>query len=619
MQTDWFAKAAQPGKSEKTVRPKEAVTAPTATVPVFDEPNPTKPNPLGLTDAELLKQLKDPMWRMRNLYWIQDKEGREVLFAPNEVQEKFLNELWFRNVIPKARQRGFSTVVQIWMLDTALFNSTQTGAVIAQDMPSVLKIFRNKIKFAYDRLPAVIKAMRTLKKQTESEMVFNNDSSLYVAVSTRSGTIQMLHVSELGQISKKFPEKAREIQTGALPSVDQNGIIIIESTVESAAGMFPDMCRRAQQHQQLGRALGKMQYRLHFASWWDAEEYETDPTGIVIDPQEQGRKMREADEAASRARRELAIAVAEANEKTAPTFDLISRQRWEEKEAKLNAADPTRLARNEAMNAEAIARHRRETHTYGCREMRCVGLYSMKFGSVKSSWFRCDSRRCCGCANYLKEADLDTLTFYFGQAEQLFEFEIDFDNLKTTQKKLQRAGASYAFIHNNAGGLYGVSTERIEDDDGRCAIPVTKEVALSTMCLHFNEWHETRSPLIKSDSWKALKDVETEPEHAVLGSLPNDLTIDQVRAVAARHGANADIRMSKLKSKTLKVIEIRLPGGECLSDEEAWSIYCDLLTEADPEMRAIEAATRSARRAREERGRPCAASYGEDISTPFDD
>jgi len=267
MQVDWFAKKPAPTAGEP---------------PVFPEPDPTKPNPQGLSDADLLEKLKDPHWRIRNLYWIQDKEGREVLFQPNEVQAKFLNEIWFRNVIPKARQRGFSTVVQIWMLDTALFNSTQTGAVIAQDMPSVLKIFRNKIKFAYDRLPQVIKDMRTLKKKTESELLFNNDSSIYVAVSTRSGTLQMLHVSELGQISKKFPEKAREIQTGALPSVDQNGIIIIESTVESASGMFPDMCRRAQQHQQMGKMLGKMQYRLHFASWWDAEEYETDPTDVII-------------------------------------------------------------------------------------------------------------------------------------------------------------------------------------------------------------------------------------------------------------------------------------------------------------------------------------------------
>jgi hypothetical protein len=235
-----------------------------------------------MSDAELLEALKDPRWRLSNLYWITDKDGREVLFQPNEVQARFLDDIWFRNVVPKARQRGFSTVIQILMLDTALFEDNVNAAVVAQDLPSCLKIFRNKIAFAYDRLPALIRKMVPFTSRTKTEIVFANGSTVSVAVSTRSGTYQFLHVSELGIISKTDPDKADEIQSGSLPSVDQNGIIVVESTVEGAAGIFSDMVRRAQSHQQLGIRLNKMQYRLHWASWWDAREYEADPEGIVF-------------------------------------------------------------------------------------------------------------------------------------------------------------------------------------------------------------------------------------------------------------------------------------------------------------------------------------------------
>lgn len=235
-----------------------------------------------MSDAELLEALKDPRWRLSNLYWITDKDGKEVLFQPNEVQQRFLDDIWFRNVVPKARQRGFSTVIQLLMLDTSLFEDNMRCAVVAQDLPSCLKIFRDKIAYAYDRLPPLIRKMKPYTSRTKTEIVLANNSSLSVAVSTRSGTYQFLHVSELGIISKTDPDKADEIQSGSLPSVDINGIIVVESTVEGASGIFSDMVRRALSHQQLGLTLNKMQYRLHWASWWDATEYEIDPQGVVF-------------------------------------------------------------------------------------------------------------------------------------------------------------------------------------------------------------------------------------------------------------------------------------------------------------------------------------------------
>ena len=239
-----------------------------------------------LSDEELIAKLSDPHWRIRNLYMIADKEGKAVQFKPWPEQEKFYDNIWYRNVIPKARQRGFSTAVQIMMFDACLFVPGTQAAVIAQDESTALKIFETKIKFAWDRLPKVVKAMYPLRYNTKHEIVWQHDSTFYVATSTRGGTLQYLHVSEYGQICAKFPDRAAEIQEGSLPSVDQSGVVVIESTVETPYGTFSDMVRHAEAVEQLNRPLSKMEYRLHFASWWDAEEYEEDPTHVVISPKD---------------------------------------------------------------------------------------------------------------------------------------------------------------------------------------------------------------------------------------------------------------------------------------------------------------------------------------------
>lgn len=239
--------------------------------------------PIGLmTEPELILALKDPHWRLRNLYWVSDKEGNPVLFQPWPEQDKFLNEVWYRNVIPKARQRGFSTVVQIMMLDACIFVPNTSAAVIAQDDTTALQIFAKKIKFAWDRLPQIVRDMAPLKYDTKHELVWRSGSNILVATSTRGNTLQYLHVSEFGQICAKNPHHANEIIEGSLPSVDQRGVIVIESTVESPYGPFSDMVRNADKIQQLARKLSPMEYRLHFASWWDANEYETDPEHVII-------------------------------------------------------------------------------------------------------------------------------------------------------------------------------------------------------------------------------------------------------------------------------------------------------------------------------------------------
>lgn len=238
----------------------------------------------GLTPEEIHQRLSDPEWRLSNLYYVLDKNGDTVLFKPNEVQKRFVRRLWYRNVVPKARQLGFSTVTQLVILDACLFVINTTGGIIAQDTQTAKGIRDNKIAFAYDRLPRMIRQLVPIVTDNVEEIVWANGSTLIVSNSARGRTLNWLHVSEYGIICKRAPEKANEIRDGSLPAVGPRGIAIIESTAEGRAGDFYAKVTRAKQLSDSGKQLAPEDYRLHFASWWDAEEYETDPELVVMSP-----------------------------------------------------------------------------------------------------------------------------------------------------------------------------------------------------------------------------------------------------------------------------------------------------------------------------------------------
>ncbi len=235
-----------------------------------------------ITLDEYKKNFGDPMWRLSHLYKIIAKDTSVIVFRPNAAQTQFLKEMWYRNAISKVRQRGFSTLIQILMLDTALFQPNTKCKVIAQDKDAATEIFRDKLKFAYDNLSDCIRAEFPLEKNSESALIFSNGSSVAVTTSARSGTVQMLHVSEMGKISANYPKKAREIITGSIPAVPKDGLVFIESTSEGPHGEFYSIIKTAENLKVSGVKLTELDYRLHFYSWHDADEYQLPPQDVVI-------------------------------------------------------------------------------------------------------------------------------------------------------------------------------------------------------------------------------------------------------------------------------------------------------------------------------------------------
>lgn len=242
-----------------------------------------------MDEATLRKGLDDPMWRLSNLYWIKSKasggDDLVMLFRPNRAQRRLLARgLHTRNIILKARQLGYSTLLAILWLDTALFsNGPIKCGVVAHEREAAETIFRDKIVFAYERLPDSLKAGMPIASKNKTEIVFaHNGASIRVATSLRSDTIHRLWISEFGKICAKYPGKAREVITGTIPTVPPDGIIAIESTAEGQDGPFYDMTQLALASKQQGKLLSAKEYRLIFSPWQDALEYEIDPTGVVI-------------------------------------------------------------------------------------------------------------------------------------------------------------------------------------------------------------------------------------------------------------------------------------------------------------------------------------------------
>ena len=99
---------------------------------------------------EHLKLLADKDWRLNNLYWITDKEGKPTRFRMTPEQREYFEGIHTRNIILKARQLGFTTEVCIIQLDAALFESAKC-ALIAHTLNDAKRLFREKVKYAYDK------------------------------------------------------------------------------------------------------------------------------------------------------------------------------------------------------------------------------------------------------------------------------------------------------------------------------------------------------------------------------------------------------------------------------------------------------------------------------------
>lgn len=235
----------------------------------------------GMTEAQqrlfIATKLSNPWWRLNNLYKIQNEKGEVVTFRLRAAQRALFESMHFRNIILKARQLGFSTAIDIYLLDQALFNKNLKCGIVAQDKQAAGEIFRTKIAFPFDNLPGWLKANFKITERRSGanggSILFSHGSSIQVATSFRSGTVQRLHISEHGKICASYPAKAKEVRTGTLNAIHDGCIAFIESTAEGVGGDFHEMSTRAMELDQSGVDLSAQDWKFHFFAWWQDPKY----------------------------------------------------------------------------------------------------------------------------------------------------------------------------------------------------------------------------------------------------------------------------------------------------------------------------------------------------------
>lgn len=216
--------------------------------------------------------LSSKIWRMNNLYNVIDEDSQMVQFKMRPIQEQFLRDMWYRNIILKSRQHGFSTLIDIWGLDYCLFVPNTRFVIIAHKKDEAAKIMETKAEFPYINMHPTLRERIPLIEHNKLSMKWANGSSIEVATSARSGSYTILHVSEYGYISKHRPDIAEEIKTGSFPAGHHNSFIFVESTAEGTSGHFYDLNKVAVNKKIQRKKLSRMEFKAHFYAWHDKYE-----------------------------------------------------------------------------------------------------------------------------------------------------------------------------------------------------------------------------------------------------------------------------------------------------------------------------------------------------------
>lgn len=164
-------------------------------------------------------------------FTIIDKEQKEVPFAVNSIQRKYLLEdMTGRDVILKARQQGFSSVILALFTTDFLLKANSVSYVVA-DIDDNATDLLQRVKYfikSYERITGV---KVPLQYNSKTELVNEAMNSTYKigtaknAEFGRSKTITNLHLSEFA-----FYPNPKNIIAGAGQAVVENGRLIIETT-----------------------------------------------------------------------------------------------------------------------------------------------------------------------------------------------------------------------------------------------------------------------------------------------------------------------------------------------------------------------------------------------------
>lgn len=206
----------------------------------------------------MMAEIKNPVWRLNNLYKIVSKAGQKVTFKQNSVQRTLNNYNQKRRRILKARQMGISTNELLKMLDFVLFNRNKTALILAHENDAIEKLFRI-VRRAYDFMPEQLKPELDRGQGSKYEMHFPSiNSRIYCDLESRGDSIQYLHISE-----KAFIKDINRVYA-TIEAVPMDGIIT-EETTANGLNHFYDSWMAPESN-----------YTNIFLPWYLSEDYRID-------------------------------------------------------------------------------------------------------------------------------------------------------------------------------------------------------------------------------------------------------------------------------------------------------------------------------------------------------
>lgn len=258
------------------------------------------------TPEDLIENLRDPWFRITNLYAILDESAKIVPFVPRVEQIQFYRNQRNRNFILKARKLGMSTLLVLQYLDACIFSPGTHAAIVDRSQ----KEAEDKLQIArlawenMPRMPSVgaqtigakIHERLELERDSDGEMVFSNGSRFEAGVSLRGGTPQLLHVSELGYIASHDRKRAEEIKAGSINAVPASGSVTIETTHEGGkVGINYEFAKLAMDCSARGEKT-PLDWQFFFFPWYEHPSYTFPPGAWTLSPstREYFAKLKEA-------------------------------------------------------------------------------------------------------------------------------------------------------------------------------------------------------------------------------------------------------------------------------------------------------------------------------------
>ena len=136
-----------------------------------------------LLELECARCASDPIYFIKKYICIQAEEGRYI-FPLFLFQEKVINLLqnpkWDRYSVLKSRQIGITTLFAAYSLWFILFKPDMSVMCLAPDQKKA-KIIVDKVKFAYEELPAWMRNRYDFTNKNELSLILKNGSSITAA------------------------------------------------------------------------------------------------------------------------------------------------------------------------------------------------------------------------------------------------------------------------------------------------------------------------------------------------------------------------------------------------------------------------------------------------------